>query len=60
MRYAICFLTCLLTGCPTKGTPSAENKDPYRDVTPQKVKAQVEDAQKKEDDRATKTLEQAR
>ena len=49
----------LLTACPS-GKPSAENKNPYRNVTPDKVKNEVERVQQKEEQRNDKRLEEAR
>lgn len=36
------------------------NRDPYRNVTPQKVKERVEAAQKREDEHNDRVLEQAK
>jgi hypothetical protein len=62
LRLLTLLLCAPLLGCPSPSSskPSAENKNPYRDVTPQMVKEKVEAAQQQEDDRATKKLEEAR
>ncbi len=61
-----------LAGCKSKRPPAAveppaaepaaaaPNRDPYRNVTPAKMKQQVEDIQKKEEQRDDRVLEQAR
>jgi hypothetical protein len=49
-----------LAGCKTKPRAEEPNRDPYRNVTPQKIKQQVEDTQKKEDERNDRVLEQAK
>jgi PBP1b-binding outer membrane lipoprotein LpoB len=47
-------LALLLAGCPKH---HEENLDPYKNVTPQKVKARVEKIQQQEDERNDKKLE---
>lgn len=60
-----------LAGCPNKNAsveqkdpgPAAQKSDtvqPYHDARPEKVKADVEAAQKKEEDRDDKILEKAK
>ncbi len=50
-----------LAGCKTKPRAADEpNRDPYRNVTPDKIKKQVEDTQKKEDERNDRVLENAK
>ncbi len=54
-------LGCKKTGSAPPPEPvaqPAENKNPYRNVTPQKVKEKVEDIQKKEDELNDKRMEQ--
>ena len=55
-------LLVALSGCKTKSR-SAEpepNKNPYREVMPEKVKQKVEDAQKREEQRDDKLLDNAK
>jgi hypothetical protein len=58
---------CAAGGCKTR--PRAEvapdaaaepNRNPYRNVMPDKIKKQVEDTQKKEEERGDKVLENAK
>jgi hypothetical protein len=64
MRLLLPLLLLCAAGCPNKTTsekPAEEvNRDPYKNVTPQKVKADVEAAQKKEEDRDDKILDKAK
>ena len=55
-RLALALMLAAPFGC--KKPATRENKDPYRDVTPQKVKDRVEDIQKKEDQQNEKRMEQ--
>jgi hypothetical protein len=55
-------LLCLLVaGCPNKSDPAkkAVNNNPCKDVTPQKVKEQVEATQKKEDQHNDQVVDKA-
>ena len=55
-------LLVALSGCKTKSR-SAEpepNKNPYREMMPEKVKQKVEDAQKREEQRDDKLLDNAK
>ena len=60
----ILLVALLLVGC--KGSakkeapPPVENSNPYKNVMPVKVKKQVEDTQKKEEERGDKVLENAK
>ena len=48
-------------GCKgTKKEVPVENANPYKNVMPDKVKKQVEDTQKKEEERSDKVLENAK
>jgi hypothetical protein len=54
-----------LAGCRHKQAPAAEpepqpNRNPYRNVMPEKFKQKVEDTQKKEEQRDDKLLENAK
>lgn len=52
-----------LAGCKTRPRAAAApepDRNPYRDVMPEKVKQKVEDAQKKEEQRDDKLLENAK
>lgn len=67
MRIAVAFSIAVAVaaaaGCrgkPRGDAPAAPNRDPYRDVTPAKMKQQVEDAQKKEETRDDKLIEGAK
>ena len=63
MRILVIVLAIgLVGGCKQKPAPAqpAPNRNPYRDVMPEKVKQKVEDTQKKEDERADKVLENAK
>jgi hypothetical protein len=51
-------LVLLLCGCPTKKSGPEENRDPYREVTPEKVKAKVENSLKQEDQRNDERLKE--
>jgi hypothetical protein len=65
MRLILPFALLCVAGCPNKATdeqkPKEEvNRNPYRNVTPQKVKSDVEAAQKKEEDRDDRILDKAK
>jgi len=65
MRTALlALLAASLAGCPNKSAPTERqpevNRDPYKNVTPEKVKAKVEAAQKREEDRDDKILDKAK
>lgn len=68
MRKHLIVLSLLaLSGCPKKGEltsetadMTAENRNPYKNVMPKKMKEQVEAAQKKEEDRDDKILDKAK
>ena len=48
-----------LGGCPAKSPPAPpENRNPYRNVTPQKVKEKVEQIEQKEDERNERKLKE--
>jgi hypothetical protein len=51
-------LAAMLTACKSK--PPAPDRNPYREVMPDKMKQKVEDAQKKEEQRDDKLLENAK
>jgi hypothetical protein len=55
-------LLVALGGCTAKSRPAEPepNKNPYREVKPEKVKQKVEDAQKREEQRDDKLLENAK
>ena len=70
MRILIVWaLVVALGGCKSKRAPAAEpakseatvepNRDPYRNVTPQRIKKQVEDIQNQEDKKNDRLIEQA-
>jgi hypothetical protein len=55
-------VAALFAGCPSKNAPPhdlATNLDPYRNVTPQKVKQEVEQIQDDEDKRNEARRKQA-
>ena len=56
------FLSFALAGCKSKPKAAAPEPDrnPYREVMPEKVKQQVEDVQKKEEQRDDKLIENAK
>jgi hypothetical protein len=62
----VCLLPLALSlgGCPQKTASPADlaeaNQNPYKNVMPQKMKADVEAAQKKEEDRDDKVLDKAK
>jgi hypothetical protein len=65
--FVLVAVGCVAGGCKTR--PRAEsapdaaaepNRNPYRNVMPDKIKKQVEDTQKKEDERGDKVLENAK
>jgi len=58
----IILLALLLVGCKggAKKQEPVENANPYKNVMPDKVKKQVEDTQKKEEERSDKVLENAK
>ena len=49
-----------LAGCKEKSRAPEPDRNPYREVMPEKVKQKVEDAQKKEEQRDDKLLENAK
>ena len=55
-------LVIALVGCKTRprATATEPSRNPYHDVMPEKVKKQVEETQKKEDERNDKLLENAK
>ena len=55
-------LLVALGGCKTRSRPAEPetNKNPYRDVMPEKAKQKVEDAQKREEQRDDKLIENAK
>ena len=56
-------LVVAVAGCRNKPTPAAApepDRNPYRNVMPDKIKKQVEDTQRKEEQRDDKLLEQAK
>src|SRR5437899_609007 len=59
MRLTIALVLALtLAGCRHKRAPEPEpNNDPYRNVTPAKIKQQVEDIDKKREEKNDKLLE---
>jgi hypothetical protein len=60
MRKLSLVVLFALAGCPNKGPqPKAVNNDPYKDVTPQKVKEKVEATQKKEDEHNDQIVDKA-
>ncbi|MGZ3406322.1 MAG: hypothetical protein ACXVAN_07745, partial [Polyangia bacterium] len=65
--FVLVAVACVAGGCKTRpraeATPDAAaepNRNPYRNVMPDKIKKQVEDTQKKEDERSDKVLENAK
>jgi hypothetical protein len=60
MRILILFVAFALGGCKEKPRAPEPDRNPYREVMPQKVKQKVEDAQKKEEQRDDKIIENAK
>jgi hypothetical protein len=64
MRAALLVVLILSFGAckakPHAAPPPEPDRNPYRNVMPDKVKKQVEDAQKKEEQRDDKLLENAK
>jgi hypothetical protein len=48
----------VLCGCPKQRPAKEENRDPYRNVTPQKVQEKVEKIQQQEDQRNDRRMEE--
>ena len=66
-KHLIALSLLALTGCPKSGEATSgaadltpENYNPYKNVMPQKMKSEVEAAQKKEEDRDDKLLDKAK
>lgn len=58
VRTLLLLVAVTMCGCPRKQPANEENRDPYRNVTPQKVKEQVEKIEQHEDERNERRLQE--